>query len=1293
MSLSTRRYFLSVALVLFITLISADRLAAPTTVQAAFDPAMPAFDALTPFDTSDFPVAVPRPPALLAGTNSHALPANPVGRNGHCVDANLENITPWAGGFQIPSSNLGFRVFATDPLNPNAPAQVEVPLPATGNYLVANPGGPAAASLNAGVGSTADDVYCVVVYAQPGYKNLHIEWHYDDGTGTENVIALPEIPIRNVSLKKIGDGLIGAPAEVCTVGWDRQFITGALSNANNATDPDPVDVIQPGIGDFVITGGPFPTVSVDYVRQNGPEWCAGIKSSPTPVSGVGVSLNVDAIYNRVDIGLRSRNVDDQPVTIDLPADQAVDIVKSIELRHITLDGQISQKQVSDPKVIHSVHYICLIGTDGGVDSLAQNGIHFQPLFPPDTPTASSVHIFTKGPGDDPRVGGVEDGTICFNYTSGDPGEHSIYVDFSNNGSPDTATFDTNNDGNGQTDGPGGPLITSWNVIDRTVLSTGGLTSGVVTYKTVNVPLSFNLADGTFIGDSTFTEWVLGKHTTNGVARVDQLLDGVFIRAEIVDNCGYFDVPDSASPTFAKPKTITGISVGGRLELNNFTGDPFGTPAFGDTDATPDDLKISTLNAGGCSGNSQIRVKVNVYYPGAATPAVDEEWVDITYSFIPSQKVPRVAWAGQYVTIPYRISSKDCSNQHVEFIRPKGQPGSFIPDAGVVLDGPGRATVAFDENCAATVRYESEVQGYLDIEAFIDGNPYSKIAFPIMFMVFEDLSLDATPDQFVSSFGDVTANVRGYFTSSNPSGRLAEIKPDGRAVPADRWILPDDWELLKGESDLRSAWGSLEMPGAIVTFFMQNEGTLNNYKAKVKDGAAGFFVPDSTDDFSFNVNPHTKVAALLGTIGKPRMMSSISDGGGEASVDTFGDRNLSYEGCAANVITGNPHCKPEDIAGTTTYFAVVEYPEAANRGKWPAVASNVDDTTWRWAGFKDVTIVNTDSPQIKYVVAHLRDRDGFCDAANYNNTLGVPVNFQIDAGDGVIIEAADRPFTINGTRRFATSTTFDTTSNLGKPINTTIAKPPLIADQPDECQAWIKVTNSLLTITNVTVTFPAPPSPIPGDIRITQAQCTGSETITVKNFGSNEVNLGGFALKSPKASDVGNAEVLDLIGVLQPGESKTFLGGPDATSNEWLDADSRIFAGANDYVSLVWEDYPITTVNCAGDRIDNSPLVSFPPDGEGEIKLDIIIPFGNETDVPLSIGWNLVPTGKGEISLEAAFADSMDKVEAIYVWDAVLEQWSHYIPGAPSGVNTIDKIGNGAFMWVLVKQPFTLTLPK
>jgi hypothetical protein len=330
--------------------------------------------------------------------------------------------------------------------------------------------------------------------------------------------------------------------------------------------------------------------------------------------------------------------------------------------------------------------------------------------------------------------------------------------------------------------------------------------------------------------------------------------------------------------------------------------------------------------------------------------------------------------------------------------------------------------------------------------------------------------------------------------------------------------------------------------------------------------------------------------------------------------------------------------------------------------------------------------------VKYVVAHLHDRDGFCDAANFNNTLGVPVRFEIDAGGGVIIDAADRPFTINGTRRFATATTFDTRSLTDQPLNTHIAQPPLNPDSPDECQAWIKVSNSLLIPTNVMVTFPAPPSPIPGDIRITSIQCTGQETITVQNFGTNEVNLGGFGLESI-GSDVGNAEQMDLIGILQPGESKTFFGGPGAATNNWLGAANEVLVGDDDFISLTWEDYAISTVFCDGERIDNSPLVTFPLDGEGEIKIDVVIPFGEEIEVPLVAGWNLIPTGEGSVELDTAFGAFQSKVTAVYIWDPVLEEWTHWIAGAPAGVNTITEINGNMFMWVLAKEPFTLTLPR
>jgi hypothetical protein len=670
--------------------------------------------------------------------------------------------------------------------------------------------------------------------------------------------------------------------------------------------------------------------------------------------------------------------------------------------------------------------------------------------------------------------------------------------------------------------------------------------------------------------------------------------------------------------------------------------------------------------------------------------VPQEWVDLRFTFIPANKTPRLAWAGEIVTINYAFASTgSCAGQQVVFVRPENQPGSFLPGPGITLEGPGRALSDFGAGCSASIRYESEEPGEVDIEVFLTTNPHSKVAFPIFFLLIEDVTIEATPDQFVSTFGDVTADVRGYFVGTNPSGRPAEVKPDGRSVPKDRWILPDDWEKLKGPSGLRGNWGGIEMPAAIVTFLMENEPVVNNYRTGVKNGSSGFFVPDDEADFSFNVNPHTNATTALGSFDKPRMMSQPSDGAGKASVDTYGDLNLTYEACAPNRFNGNPQCKLEDIVGHGRYYAVAEYPEPRTRGKWPAVASNRAATDWRWAGYKEVTIVNTDSPQIKYVVAHLRDRDGFCDSVNYNNTLGVPVKFEIDAGGGTIIGAADRPFEINGTRRFATATSFDTFDALGRPTNVAIAK-PTIAD--DECQAWIQVTNSLMRPTNVIVTFPAPPSPVPGEVRITSLQCTGQETITVKNVGSNPVSLAGFGLQS-LGSGVQQVEHRDLDGYLQPGESKTFLGGPGAKDNLWIGATNEVFTGPSDFVRLTWDGFVVSTVSCDGTVHDNPIPASFAPDPEGEIIIDVTIPFGNETGVSLVEGWNLVPTGSGTAEIAGAIAGLESDITVIYAWDGELQEWLRYIPGAPDGMNTLSQFGQNRVVWIQVKRPLTLILPK
>lgn len=1310
---SCRRYFLPAALVLMILLVSAgSRVATPATdAQAAFG-SSPLFDPLDVYDTTDFPLPINMPPRLLAGTNSHALPANALTRNGYCLDVNIDDITP-APAF---AANRGFRIFAKNPIDPDDPPTVEVPIPTGGTYLTApntyGPVGPlAGTATNFDALGTSDDVYCVVAFAQPGYRNLVVEWHYQvGGDGSDTAIALPDIPIVNVGLQKIGDGLVGAPAEVCTVGWDSTFLTGRISNfaVGNENDPNPATsdptvfdpVNEVDVADFIITNnGGNGSTNIAYVRQVGTEWCAGIDAPSPGASGVEVAFAFDAVYSRSDVGVlpnlvRDKDVDDQPVpgnSITLPPGVTVDIVDSVELRHVTIDGQVPPRQRSAPLVIGFTHYICLIGTDLN-DSLQPGGIQFTPLGAPDTAQPTAVNIFHKSPANDDRLNGVTDDTLCFSFTSPSPGEHTVSVEFSNNGVQDFAFFDTNQDGNGIQDSGLGPLVTQWNRIDRTEITRGGLPgTNTVTFTTINTNLAFNVADGTYIGGAGFTEWVIGSHNIGTQGTNNLLLDGANIRAEIIGTCGYFEVPNTSPPTVPTPRptVITGISVGGRLELNAGDQDPF-SPFIGDEDASPDDISFSTVNDGGCTPHSTVTIRVDVFYPGQNTPAVEQEWVRLTFSFIPPQKQPRVAWAGQYVSITYAFSG-DCDEQAtVHFVRPENQPGSFIPDDGISLNGPNHATTPFGDECSATVRYESEDAGEVDVEVFLEGNEFSKFAVPIYFIVFEDVVIDATPDQFVSTFGSVDAQVRGWFPGSNPSGREAEVKPDGRVVPADRWVLPDDWNLLRGSSEFRSQ--GLTMPSAIVTFAMFNEPVRNSYKPPVvTTGSSGFFIPDTIDDYSFNVNPHTGAVTKLGSLDKPRMMSDPTDAGGRASVATFGDLNLTYEECPANAITGNPHCEFEDVVGHGRYIAYVEYPVPENRGKWPAIASNVAETVWRWAGYKQVSIVDTASPQLKYVVAHLRDRDGFCDAANYNNVLGVPVDFFIDAGDGIILEAADRPYTISNGKRFATATTYDTLDFNGNPINTAIAKPTIMED---ECQAWILVSNSLLGATNIMVTFPAPPSPLPGDVRLTGVQCISgpgtAESFTVTNAGTKPVSLAGFGLQSP--GGVGIAQHLDLIGYLEPGASKTFPGGPNLGSKGWIGGGTSVLGGAGDFVQLTWDDFVVSTGLCNGQITHNDLPDKFPLDPEGEIVIDVVIDWVNQDQVNLVEGWNLVPTGTDVITVEEAITGVEEDILVIYAWDADLQEWLRYIPGAPDGVNTLSEFGGGRVYWVQVKRPLTLVLP-
>ncbi len=216
----------------------------------------------------------------------------------------------------------------------------------------------------------------------------------------------------------------------------------------------------------------------------------------------------------------------------------------------------------------------------------------------------------------------------------------------------------------------------------------------------------------------------------------------------------------------------------------------------------------------------------------------------------------------------------------------------------------------------------------------------------------------------------------------------------------------------------------------------------------------------------------------------------SDNHGEFMVTANGDFKTDLSACATNALAGGKHCKPGDKVGTGTITATADYPDF--RGKHFPVASNAVTVDWTWGGYKDVTIHEGETDQFVYVVFHALDRDGFCSVptgavslhpvltsaddtndfsslgARYNGDPDENVDFLIDSGDGIIVGTSGGGV-INDGKRFATGVpTFSVAAN--NPATSGVREFPLsplaASGQADECQAWIRVSNSLLGVTNV-----------------------------------------------------------------------------------------------------------------------------------------------------------------------------------------------------------------------------------
>jgi hypothetical protein len=304
----------------------------------------------------------------------------------------------------------------------------------------------------------------------------------------------------------------------------------------------------------------------------------------------------------------------------------------------------------------------------------------------------------------------------------------------------------------------------------------------------------------------------------------------------------------------------------------------------------------------------------------------------------------------------------------------------------------------------------------------------------------------------------------------------------------------------------------------------------------------------------------------------RDMVVYSDNHGEFMVTANGDFKTDLTACATNVLAGGKLCKQGDKVGTGTIKATVDYPDF--RGKHFPVESNQAVVTWLWGGYKDVTIEPGETDQFKYVVFHGLDRDGFCSPLTTGAVLLHPlltsldalttigfdpietVDFLIDSGEGIIIGQSDLG-DINDGRQFATGLrTFSVTENAASsaPIKAFKFSPLAAADQKDECQAWIKVSNSLLGVLNVLVIShndELNPATGTGDIGFDKIiDLTNTTTLTL-SFRWTLITWAG-------ADDISVSDAIKGTGTSgkNPGgndisASVTAIYGWDAPAQQWL----------------------------------------------------------------------------------------------------------------------------------------------
>ncbi|MFN8508735.1 MAG: IPT/TIG domain-containing protein, partial [Dehalococcoidia bacterium] len=471
----------------------------------------------------------------------------------------------------------------------------------------------------------------------------------------------------------------------------------------------------------------------------------------------------------------------------------------------------------------------VLTTGGGYDGPQPVG--------PQTPTFTDVSIFTG----DFSNGGLP-GATCISWVSTGAGQQSMSITYTGyDSATHSVLWDSDGDGNGL-GLPNQPLVTEWSVLEKVRMPTTSSPADPVNGPSPSIALSLVLNPGTGLYElnlpgahRAFDAVALGSHLNAASARFDSWLAGAGWTVALgPGSCGELTGTTSGVTSLTSQgiagNPLHAVFTAGSALGNNCTPSSTATIVF-----TANELLLSS---------SQISVS---------------DTLTITFTAPVPHKYVLLAWAGQRVVLehdwrtppgdtpisgsPMGTCPLAAPDNVVRYVRGSGG-GNFVPGLGVTVVSESEATVEVTGNsqagdipwspqdaCISRVIYEAEDPGQVDIEVFPDWWQYggSKAAFTIFYMKYNQVSLsfltgvskqyhnsstypEYSPGNPWSLLNDsvsdpvswnvsrdllVRGRVKGWFVNENPSGRPQDSTDPLNVLPANRWVMPDDWAVLAG----------------------------------------------------------------------------------------------------------------------------------------------------------------------------------------------------------------------------------------------------------------------------------------------------------------------------------------------------------------------------------------------------------------------------------------------------------------------------------------------------------------